>query len=591
MRTATFLLLIFALFFQGSNAVTECEECTAIVDLLRFRWGDEHTEDCIVEIAKFICDTFHIEDNDVCNYIVSDFSDEFMYVIKQILITPHQLCGLLMHNDCGEFVDPLLETWNITIPGNQPPFIPQKAVPEGKPTLRVLHLTDLHVDMYYTPGLEVECDTPQCCRPQDLNVEITENVRVPAGQWGNVGNCDTPYWLFTNMLEHITNTSGHLDYVMVSGDLVSHTVWAYTPETHSFMVRNLSSTIRAYFPNTPVYFAVGNHEGVPIDNLAPHFTPKKYHPDWLYDTMAESWKGWVPEDQQKELKYNGCYMKKIYQGLRIISLNNVYGDRMNFWLYINQTDPDGTLAWLIKQLSDAEKAGDKVHIVAHIPGADGEALEGYAINYYRIINRFANTVVGQFFGHTHSEKFYMMYADPDDYKSTPTNVVYSAPSVTTYSDFHPAYRIYTIDGDYPGSTYQVIDFEEWFFNLTENNRDPWNAQWKQLYKSANLEYGLKSQIPSEWNNLIERMKTDQNLFTKYYHNIYRRDYFDGLHECTSQSCRNSHLCDARKFHQTNKLCADLEGADNVKIKEKKSPNYTARFRSKNTRRDNHDCKI
>lgn len=31
-------------------------------------------------------------------------------------------------------------------------------------------MTDLHVDMFYTVGLEADCGTPQCCRPQDMNV-------------------------------------------------------------------------------------------------------------------------------------------------------------------------------------------------------------------------------------------------------------------------------------------------------------------------------------------------------------------------------------------------------------------------------------
>ena len=80
-------------------------------------------------------------------------------------------------------------------------------------------------------------------------------------------------------------------------------------------------------------------------------------------------------------------MKKLFPGLRLISLNNALGDAVNFYLYINQTDPDGTMTWLLEQLEDAERNGDKVHIVAHIGGGDGEALEGWAINYYNAVNR------------------------------------------------------------------------------------------------------------------------------------------------------------------------------------------------------------
>ena len=39
-----------------------------------------------------------------------------------------------------------------------------------------------------------------------------------------------------------------------------------------------------------------------FSSIAPHFTPKKYHMDWLYKTMSDSWKGWIPEDQEKTLE-------------------------------------------------------------------------------------------------------------------------------------------------------------------------------------------------------------------------------------------------------------------------------------------------
>ncbi|KAE9414641.1 hypothetical protein Angca_004472 [Angiostrongylus cantonensis] len=430
------------------------------------------------------------------------------------------------------------------------------------PRLRVLHLTDIHLDMMYTPGLETKCSEPQCCRPQgNPTISAKANIKQPAGYWGMVGDCDAPYWLLTNMLEFIQKNHRDLDYIIVSGDLTSHAVWDYSRDTHTAIVRNISNTIKSYFPSTPTYFAVGNHEGVPIDSFAPHFTPKRFHTDWLYDTMAEMWSDWLPEDQIETVKYRGCFMKKIYPGLRLISVNNVLGgDTINFFLYVNQTDPDGTMTWLVEQLLDAERAGDsvvfQVQIIAHIPGGDSEALEGWALNYYKVINRFQNTVVAQFFGHTHSEEFYITYEDPQSSSSRPTSVVYSAPSITPYSEYFPAYRIYSIDGAYNGSTYQVIDFEEWFLNLTEANANPKSPHWKQLYPSANQEYGLKSQSPSEWNGLIERMRTDNVLFEKYRKNYYRRSKFDGIGDC-DEKCKNGWLCSARQMHHSKALCADL----------------------------------
>uniref|UniRef100_A0A1I7XVH7 ASMase_C domain-containing protein n=1 Tax=Heterorhabditis bacteriophora TaxID=37862 RepID=A0A1I7XVH7_HETBA len=105
---------------------------------------------------------------------------------------------------------------------------------------------------------------------------------------------------------------------------------------------------------------------------------------------------------------------------------------------------------------------------------------------------------------------------------------------------------------------QVIDFEEWYFNITEADSNPSNPMWKQLYASVNQEYGLKSQVPSEWNNMIERMKTDDALFEKYRKNYYRRSKYDGVGSCDS-NCRKGWMCNARKMHHSQKLCADLGG--------------------------------
>jgi len=377
--------------------------------------------------------------------------------------------------------------------------------------------------------------------------------KKPAERWGTVGDCDSPYWLFQNMMQNIADNHKDIDYVVVSGDLESHADWVYTPSSHMAMIQNVSDTIKQALPGVKVFFGVGNHEGVPIDNFAPHFVPEKFHIDWLYNAMAEAWKDWLPEDQLPIVKYRGSFAMQLFPGLRMISLNNGLGDSNNFWLYLNQTDPDATMSWFLDQLVLAERAGDKVHIVAHIPGGAGEALEGWSINYYNIINRFENTVVAQFFGHTHSEEFVMMYADPNDFRSRPTQVIYSAPSMTTYSDYWPAYRIYTIDGNYPGSSFQVLDFEQWFLNLTYANALPEGVQpeWSVGYSSAKAEYGLQTTTYDEFNRMIDRMKTDDSLLQKYVKNYYRRSM-----PC-DEACRKDMMCSARKAHHTNTLCTDI----------------------------------
>ncbi|RCN28225.1 hypothetical protein ANCCAN_26032, partial [Ancylostoma caninum] len=159
----------------------------------------------------------------------------------------------------------------------------------------------------------------------------------------------------------------------------------------------------------------------------------------------------------------GSYSVKVADGLRLISLNSGFCETTNFFLYLNQSDPDGTMSWfatelfkasepvstcvflLRSMLFQAELSGDSVHVLSHIPPGDGECLEGWARNYYRIIQRFSDTVQAQFFGHIHADYFTIFYEDMHNTSSEPIGVLYAAPSATTFSDMNPAYRIYDID--------------------------------------------------------------------------------------------------------------------------------------------------
>ena len=58
------------------------------------------------DLVILICETFHVEDNWVCTYIISDFRDEAMWVLDQIIVEPRQLCGLILN---GSFRKEILE--------------------------------------------------------------------------------------------------------------------------------------------------------------------------------------------------------------------------------------------------------------------------------------------------------------------------------------------------------------------------------------------------------------------------------------------------------------------------------------------------
>ncbi|KAK6760137.1 hypothetical protein RB195_021588 [Necator americanus] len=96
MRSLEWVLLFLGFTAELSSAANSCEECKFAVDLLHDAWGKKTTEECVVDLAIFVCDTFRIEDNFICKGIVGDFSDEFIYVLGEIIVEPHQICGLLL---------------------------------------------------------------------------------------------------------------------------------------------------------------------------------------------------------------------------------------------------------------------------------------------------------------------------------------------------------------------------------------------------------------------------------------------------------------------------------------------------------------
>ena len=64
--------------------------------------------------------------------------------------------------------------------------------------------------------------------------------------------------------------------------------------------------------------------------------------------------------------------------------------------------------------------------------------------------RFENTIMAQFYGHTHNDEFIVFYDSATN--SRATNIGFLSPSVTTYKGLNPSYRLYTVDGFDEGSS-------------------------------------------------------------------------------------------------------------------------------------------
>ena len=103
-----------------------------------------------------------------------------------------------------------------------------------------MHISDLHIDLFYTAGAESKCNEPVCCRVNSVaNASISQlrdqqqqvqyleiedaAVKQPAGFWGSLNDCDLPLQtldLFTKEVEAMD-----LDLIIWTGDNTPHDVW------------------------------------------------------------------------------------------------------------------------------------------------------------------------------------------------------------------------------------------------------------------------------------------------------------------------------------------------------------------------------
>lgn len=76
---------------------------------------------------------------------------------------------------------------------------------------------------------------------------------------------------------------------------------------------------------------------------------------------------------------------------------------------------------MVDWLQYAEDHDEKVHILGHIPPR--QCMGAFSWNFDRIINRYENTIAGQFYGHTHNDQFVIHYDQNDSQRPVSMVVV------------------------------------------------------------------------------------------------------------------------------------------------------------------------
>ncbi|XP_072401672.1 sphingomyelin phosphodiesterase-like [Diabrotica undecimpunctata] len=431
-----------------------CGVCKLGIGLLRSHLNNGDSMEEIRTKVIQLCVSLKIESEKVCAGFFDVFGPELVPAFNTSVLDSSQTCMMVFGESCPSVSNELHE-WSIDIPTNELNVEESQTKRRNVevPVLKVLHLSDTHLDLDYLEGSPANCDEPLCCR--NYSTPSSTEPLVSAGRWGSYNKCDSPKILIEHMLNHIALEHPDIDYIIWTGDLPPHDIWNQTKEGNLKIIQECVEQMFLFFPTTPIFPAVGNHESVPA---------------------------------------------------------------------------------------------------GHIPPGSSDCLKAWSRNFYSIVDRYKDIVRAQFYGHSHADEFELFY-ETENY-SKPINVAYLGPSITTYENHNPAYRIYYIEGDFSHSNRDVLDHETWTTDLEHANKGHNEPVWYKSY-SARDTYGMQSLAPEEWNKLIDKMAASDDCFDLFYRHYYRHS--PTRPSCDTE-CKVQILCDLKtgKSQDRKHMCGELQ---------------------------------
>lgn len=465
--------------FNNSVFSTNCSKCVASLSVAKN--AAQFAPELIPQTLISLCESYKLHSNGTCivDFEATTFGDIWTQIISLADVTGadgQYICNSLSSSFCSAPYTATLNTTNL-FPKPKPA---NATVPKASGNrIKVLHMSDIHLDPRYDVGAEANCTSGLCCRSNNADTSLaTGQIQFPAPYYGAF-NCDSPYGLTLAALQSVGTLTGTsqedpFGFVVYTGDLVSHEGQNELSRAYvEYAELSLYSQLKTYLHQVPVYAALGNHDTNPEAIDAPHSLPGNLsmQMSWNFDHVAGLWQynNWINSTQAASARLHyGAYSVKTTQGLRILTFNTDFWYHSNFLNFINTTNPDvsGTFAFLISELQAAEDANERVWIIGHVlSGWDGSnPLPNPTNLFYQIIDRYSPHVIANvFFGHTHEDFAYIFYANNGTNQTADQalTTAWVGPSITPLTNLNSGYRSYAVDtGDW-----QIYDAYTFFADV------------------------------------------------------------------------------------------------------------------------------
>ena len=451
---------------QSADADFSCTLWQRLINAVTTTIREKYGFEGIQYYAELLCSV--ALDRGVCNTYISKYGPVFIDSFILRAGNEENLCHKLGFCPEGEETEDTYD-YAIRLLKDKPKNKKREGVDYSAPTLKMIQLTDIHLDTKYIENGTVYCDEPVCCREP-----ASTYSRKKSGKYGFLGRCDASVELLESFMDKAYELNP--DFIIWTGDNSPHNSKNASQNDNYEATIIVKNMLDEKFKNEiPIYPALGNHEKYPSDLYIGDEAE-------LLENYGQIFKDYFYEEQAFETfrKY-GYYTEKYKDtNLRIVVLNCLLCDTWNFYIIGGRHEAaKKEFIWLEEVLRQAEKNGEYVYLIDHFPINSNFQLTECAQRLRALLDRFDYIIRGFFSGHTHLDDITPVstYFEPKPI----ININYIAPPLTTYPGRNPSFRQFILDSN----TKNVIDYQQYRLNLTDANLKR-EANWYIVYNATQM---------------------------------------------------------------------------------------------------------
>ncbi|XP_050298628.1 acid sphingomyelinase-like phosphodiesterase 3a [Anthonomus grandis grandis] len=374
-------------------------------------------------------------------------------------------------------------------------------------------ITDIHYDEYHSTLHGGHKKGSGCLKQESISSNRDGNKAQRSrsqyndlfGRFGEY-NCDSSWELIESAAKFMkSKQSDNVEFVLWTGDGLSHFATHHISTNRQMeIIQGLTDLLGKTFPAQFVFPALGHDDPV------------------FRKHLGRMWSRWLPTDSMKTFDTGGYYIIERKQlKLQIVVLNTNLMKK-------SEVDEEALKQWkwLEKWLQKFKRSKETAYLVGHVPPGWDERQKGlyhpshgayseyHNRIYIELIRNYSDIIVGQFYGHLHSDTFRVFY----DKGGRPISWALIAPSVTPKRNHigpnNPGLRLYKFDKD----TGQIFDYTQYYLDLSQANKH-FSADWTVEYNFTTY-YEVNQINALNLHNLAKKFVNgdpDGNiLFEKYY---------------------------------------------------------------------------